>query len=208
MIVTLDCQRVNDSLATDSTLLALIDQVRAGLDSERLIVSVTIDGQRIPDADLGAKLEQPIAGYAQIDLESGDRHQLVRDALRGLAHEFDLAGAQLPGIAERLGTTDVAAAIRDIGGFVGLWQTCNRIITQCSGLLGKDLTLLEHEARPVCAWLDDLIEKLTCLRGALDAHDTVLLADIVRYEFPTLATTWQALLSNLAAQVAARQIPA
>lgn len=206
MIITLDGRRVDESATTDGSLQALIDHVRAAHAGDRLIISVSVDGQRLGDADLTSSLEQPVAGHAQIDLESGDRFQLVRDALRGLAQEFETAAGQLPGIADRLSTDDVAAAIHDVGTFVSLWQTSHRVIAQCSGLLAVDLTLREHEARPVRAWLDDLVDKLTELRSALEAHDTVLLADLVRYEFPALAATWQTLLSNVAAQVDARAV--
>lgn len=208
MIVTLDGQRVDDALNFDATLHGLIDQVRAARGGDRLIISVALDGEHLNETDLSTKLEQPVAGHTQIDLQSGDRHQIVREALRGLAQEFDQAAAQLPDLADRLSTSDVAVAIRDIGAFIGLWQTCHRIIAQCSGLIGHDLTLFEHEARPMRAWLDDLVEKFAELRSALEAHDTVLLADLVRYEFPGLAGTWQSLLTNLAAQVDAKQIPA
>jgi hypothetical protein len=208
MIITLDGQRLDEALTPDATLQALIDQVRTAHTGDRLIISVAVDGQRLDDNDLSAQLGQSVAGHNQIDLESGDRHQLVHDALCGLAQEFEQAAAQLPNIADRLSTPDVAVAIRDIGAFVGLWQTCHRIIAQCSGLLGEDLTTCAHEARPVRQWLDDLVDKLTELRSALESHDTVLLADLVRYEFPALGATWQNLLASLAAHASAQPTPA
>jgi hypothetical protein len=53
----------------------------------------------------------------------------------------------------------------------------------------------------VKAGLANLVEKLSELRGALEARDIVLLADLVRYELPALAQAWSAMLSNLAEQI-------
>ena len=91
--------------------------------------------------------------------------------------------------------------MHDVSEFVALWQTCYRALSQCSGLLNRDLTSLQHNGRNVRAYLEDLIGKLSELRSALEAHDTVMLADLVHYEFPALTETWQAVLNDLAEQV-------
>ena len=203
MIVTLDGRRVDESFAHDSTLQTLIDQIKAGHLNDRLVVSVAVDGRRLGDADLDARLELTVANNAQVDLESADSATLVGDVLQGLARHFEQAGAQLPGIADRLNSGDLAAAMRDVAGFITLWQTCYRGLAQCSGLLNEDLTAREHDGRTVQAHLEELIEKLTALRGALESRDVVLLADLVRYELPPLSWAWRALLINLAEQLAA-----
>ncbi|HQL55616.1 MAG TPA: hypothetical protein PLQ87_12980 [Phycisphaerae bacterium] len=202
MIFTVDGQRVNESFTPEDTLQTSIDRVRANYPSERLIVSVSINGQRLNDADLAARLAQPLGAGAQVDLETGCARTLVTDALRGLALEFDQAGGQLADIANRLSAGQGAAAVRDVGAFVSLWQTCYRALAQCSGLLGDDLTTYLYEGRTVKEWLADLILKLDELRGALEAHDTVLLADLLRYEMQPLTQTWQSVTASLAEQVA------
>lgn len=203
MIFTVDGQRVNESFAPEDTLQTSIDRVRANYPSERLIVSVSIDGERLGEAELAGRLTQPVAAGAQVDLETSCAKTLVSDALRGLALEFDQTGGQLADVANRLSAGNGAPALREVGTFVTLWQTCYRALAQCSGLLGEDLTAYEYEGRAVKEWLADLILKLDELRAALEAHDTVLLADLIRYEMPPLAQTWQAVTASLADQVAA-----
>jgi hypothetical protein len=63
---------------------------------------------------------------------------------------------------------------------------------------------MEYEGRAVKACLRDLVDKLTDVRAALEAHDVVILADLVRYELPALAQTWHAILNHLAAQTEPR----
>lgn len=204
MIVTLDGQRLTDSFHAEQTLQDLLDRVRDAHLKDRLVVSVTVDGHVLGDAELNAGLERPVATAAQVDLESGAPATLATAALRGLAAEFAEADARLAEIADRLNSEDVPAAIRDVGAVISLWQTCYRALPQCGALLHCDLLNMEYEGRAVKACLRDLVDKLTDVRAALEAHDVVILADLVRYELPALAQTWHAILNHLAAQTEPR----
>ena len=51
--------------------------------------------------------------------------------------------------------------------------------------------------------LHDLAAKLREVRDALEARDIVLLADMLRYEIPDTCQTWQGILKDMAANVAA-----
>lgn len=203
MIVTIDARRVDAALAADATLQILLDQVRAAHVPDRLIVSVAVNGRPLSDEELQDDLALPVAADAQIDLETGDRGALICAALRGLADEFAAAADRHVAIAERLSAGDAAAAVRDVGELIGLWQTCCRVLDQCSALLGKHLAERMHDNRPVYGWFEDVVGKLSEVRAALEARDTVLLADLVRYELPPFCQTWQAVLNDLADQVAA-----
>ncbi|MEW6252146.1 MAG: hypothetical protein AB1716_16025 [Planctomycetota bacterium] len=200
MIVTLDGRRVESPATTDETLQALIDRIRAAEAANRLIISVSVDGQVLGEEELNAALPAPLAA-GQVDLQSADRAELVQDVLHGLAREFGDSAERLGPIADALTTGDVSAAMRDVGQFIGLWQTCYRGIAQCSGLLGQDLTQCAPGGRSVQTALQTLLEKLTTLRQALEARDTVLVSDLVRYELPPLAEEWQTLLDALAANI-------
>ena len=201
MIVTLDGQRVDEAFGSQCTLQTLLDRVRNDRLGDRLIVSVAVNGERLDDNQLRSQLEVPFADGAQLDLESGDRLELVGDALRGLANEFGRANDEYGRLPDQFAGGAVNEAVQGIGEFVKLWQTCYRAITQCSALLGDDLTLYTHQDRSVREWLEELVEKLTELRQALDAHDLVLLADLLRYELLPQCETWHKLLEDVATQV-------
>ncbi len=204
MIITLDGRRLTDVPSADH-LQDLLEQIRSTALGDRLIVSVAVDGQVLDDEQLRTRLGAPLpAEIRQLDLRSADRRTLVADALRGLALEFGQAAEGQGDLAEQFGTGALGPALRGIGDFIGLWQTAQRALAQCSELLGTDLTLWEHAGRPVRAWLRELIDKLNELRAALDARDLVLLADLLRYELLPLCGTWQVLFDDLAAQCPAR----
>jgi len=200
MIVTLDDRRVEMAVEPDCSLQTLLDRIRATC-PDRLIVSVAINGRSLADAELQEALHQPVAADAQVDLHTSEARELVADALRGLALEFGQARRRCGDLARRLTGGESASALRDIGECIGLWQTCHRVLGQCGGLLGNNLVTYQHADQPVQHWFEQVIEKLVEVRQALEAHDLVLLADLVRYELPTLCETWRDLLNDLAAQV-------
>ncbi len=202
MIVTLDGQRLSSSIAPDCTLEDLIQQVRAAHD-DCLIVSVALNGQTLGDSDLQSRLPQPVAADMQIDLESGQPIQLVGDALRGLGLEYAAAGDHLASIAERLQSGAAAAAVGEISEFIGLWNTCHRVLVQCSGLVNQDLARQTYDGRNVQAWFEEAVNKLAGVRDALEARDLVLLSDMLRYELPPICNSWQQMLNYLADHVAA-----
>lgn len=208
MIVTLDGRRLPDTFATEATLQNVIDQVRDTHLKDRLVISVAVDGRVLGDDELTANMECQMPDAAQVELQSSTPSELATAALRGLAAEFADADVRLADIAERLNSADVATAIRDVGVFVSLWQTCNRALSQCSALLNTDLLGAEYEGQPARARLTELVDKLTAVRNALEASDVVLLADLVRYELPPLAQTWQAILNRLADHAAVVESPA
>lgn len=202
MIVTLDGQRVAQSFAPNTTLQALIEELKASaLLKDRLIISVALDGRRLGDQELNAELERPVSDDRQVDLESGARTTVVQQALRGLAATFGEHRARLAPIADALLAGESSEAMKDVAAFIGLWQTCYRAIAQCSALLQEDLTERVSDGRSLKEHLADLIEKLNELRGALEARDMVLLADLLRYELEPLAGTWEALTGDLARQL-------
>lgn len=201
MIVTLDGQKLEQSFEQDCTLQTLLDDVRDRYLGERLIVSVAVNGQILDDAALQRDLPAPVTETDQLDLESGDRVELVRNALIGLAEQFSDAKRKYADLADRLSAGETGAAVRTVGDFVGQWQMCHRAIAQCNGLLGRDLTECVVDGQDIKSWLEELIAKLGLLREALEAQDTVALADLIRYELLPLCDTWATVLQGLAREV-------
>ncbi len=198
MIVTLDGDKVETSFPTDATLQAIIDQVRAEQPSDRLVVSVAIDGHTCDEDELGAQLGAPLDGATQIDLESADPVTLAADALRTVADRLDTIGAQQPDIARQINAGEVAAAVPRINGFVQTWQTVQLIIEQISRLTGRDLTTENFAGQPIGEHVTALLDQLRNIRDALDAQDMVTLADLMHYEAPTICETWRDLLRYFA----------
>lgn len=201
MIVTLDGQRLQTQFNEGCTLGAVVDQVRDEHLGDRLVVGVALNGQSMVHNDLEVSLDRALGTNDQVDLESADRHVVAADALRAIGEQLAEAARLQPAIADRLSGSEASSAIRQVGELVGIWNTCTQAVAQCSGLLGRDLTHVTYQDRPMRAWLDDLVAKLHQLREALEARDLVLLADLLNFELPELCHTWRGLLTELAADI-------
>lgn len=207
MIVTLDGERLTGSLHADCTLQALIDRIRETHLGNRLVVAVAIDGQPLLGQELSDRLDSPPGEVSQVDLTSADRWQLVADGLREIAERLGKAADEQTVIADELHAGNVSAAVNRFGQFMQEWQTCQRAIAECSGLLGRDLTAVECVGRPVREHLDGLASKLRELRDAFEARDMVLVADLIQFEMPDMCQAWQDILNELAREVAAQASP-
>ena len=205
MIVTLDGRKVEARRSGGDTLQDVLDEILAAHLGERLIISVSVNGETLDEEDLQTDLEQPLPSDVQIDLESSDAAGMVVATLRSLARELDAAGARLADTATRLASGE-AAAISDVGALVRLWQTAYRALARCGAVLHRDLAEFDHAGQPVGDELETMVQKLAQVRDALEAGDLVLQADLVRHELPGLIKAWQTLLAHLADRLAAEHV--
>jgi hypothetical protein len=197
MIVTLDGERLKGEFPHDS-LQTLVDEVRRVRLGDRLVVSVTLDGQLLLDQELSERLSQPLEQVTQVDLASADPHELASAALREVAGQLATAADSQTAVADQLRTGAVAEAATAFGDFLQVWQTCQRAVVECSGLLGEDLTATQSGGKAVREHLDGLADRLRELRDAL------LLSDLFQYEMPETCKTWQGILNDLATNLADR----
>ena len=202
MIVTLDGNKLDGTFRGHESLRSLIDQVRKDTAGERLVVSVTVNGERFIEEGLDERLASPIADDDQVNLESYDRTELVADALREMADKTAAAIATQTTLAEQLNKGDSASAMEGLGEFILLWQTCQKTIVQSCDILRRNLTLNEYAGKTLEDHLSDLADKLREIRDAMEASDYVLLADLLHYETPALCETWQNILNEMAASLA------
>lgn len=201
MIVTLDGEHLPGAFP-DDTLQVLIDEVRRTHLGDRLVVSVMLDGEQVLDQELSQRLNRAVDAVKHVELISADRHELASAALREVAAQLTSAVDGQSIIAEQLQSGEVSDAATALADFLQIWQTCQRAIVECSGLMKRDLTMAESGGRPVREHLDGLADKLRELRDAFEARDTVLLSDLFQYEMPQTCRTWQGILNDLAANVA------
>lgn len=201
MIVTLDGKKLDQSFSEQTSLRSLVDAVREGLPEDRMIVALSLNGQEMPEGDLEQCLRALAQPNDQIDLESADKWELSASALRSVADELENAAEKQSAIAEKLTSGDSSEAIREVGEFVLLWQTCQKTVIQCCDVARTNLTERDFDGRPVSDHLSDLADRLREIRDALEARDYVLLADVVRYEIPNLCTLWRDILMDMATAV-------
>lgn len=198
MIVTLDGRRLNTDFAPQQTLQTLLDEVRASLRAERLLVAVARDGQELTGDELNQSLNAPLGATRQVDVESGSRRDVAAEALRDIAARIEQVGSEQVEIAAELNAGRREQAMQRFSPFLETWQTAQRAIMQCSEVLGQDLTRIESNGASIQTHLNSLADNLRELRRAFQAGDMVLLSDVLEYELPPLCQRWTVLLNGLA----------
>ncbi len=89
MIITVDGRRVEANRGGGDTLQEVLDDVRSAHLGERLIISVSVNGETLDEGDLQADLEQPVDSiqieHAQVqEAKAGDAIGIkVSDRCRG-----------------------------------------------------------------------------------------------------------------------------
>ncbi|MGE3182430.1 MAG: hypothetical protein AB7N71_12430 [Phycisphaerae bacterium] len=202
MLITINGERLDETVRTDS-MQAMLDDVAAFVPHGEIIVAVDVDGARISELELPARLERPVADRCQVDLVSASRERVVADALLALAEDLDETSDEQKLAADQLDSGQMAAAFLRIGQFVKSWKTCKDAISQSSALLGRDLTSVIYNDKPVADYLRSLCEKLEAIRAALASEDTVALADVLHFDVPEECATWCGLLRWLAGELLA-----
>ncbi len=201
MIVTLDGEQLDGLGSAEQTLQALIDRVRAEHLGERLVVSVACDGEPVVGDELTQRLGQPLGDVERVDLASANRRDLVVDALREVAGRLEAAQANYAETARDFHAGKMTEAITGFAEFLTAWQLCQRVLLECSTLLGEDLTAVECAGQPVRDHLNELADKLRELRDAFESRDAVLLSDFIQYELPEICDRWQRVMAQLADHV-------
>lgn len=198
MVVTLDDATITiDTLAPGAVLQDVVDAVRASHVRGRLVVSLSVNGRTLAADELDAALRRPVEGTDEIRLETGEPQALVCNTFDELAIAFDEARWQHTAVADRLAAGGHDAAIRELGSYFELWQTCQQALGQCSELLSKDLTEVSYHGLPLREYLGSAAGVLGQIRAALEARDYVSLGDLVRYELPMLSETWAGIFNEM-----------
>lgn len=201
MTITLDGRRTNLASDSNETLHRLVDRIRELIPIGRMIVAVCRNGRTLNDSELEAALDAPLTSEDRVDLISAERGEVAAAALRQVAGQIEAVGQEQAAVAELLNTGRSAEGITRFAQFISVWQTTQRVILECCGVLNRDLTREPFGGGLVADQLNLLVDHLRELRSAFEARDLVAVADLIHYELAPLCDTWRKLLSELADRV-------
>ena len=185
----------------------------------RVVVEAARDGKPIPDAELDSPTDEPFEG--EIRFVTAEPRTLVQTTLLDVADGMDeLREIQIE-TAQLLQTGQYQDAFAQLSEAVGVWDTVRRVVEQGPALLNLSIESLRVHAAPrpdapagaggaadagqmVTAHIDALSRQLTDLKAALGARDWSSLADQLEGEMDDASRRWEAILRDIAAQLAAQ----
>jgi hypothetical protein len=163
----------------------------------RLIVEVSVDGERWDEAQLGS--EQLCGRPAEeVRCMTADRKALVLRTL-GDASEVLMQADELQREAAGLIQTDQAAQAKEkIAEAVNIWLTVLEAVARSAEALEMDLNaVIGATGEPLPASIDRLKERLETLRTAVQIDDPAAIADTLLYEMPDVVGEWRERLSDM-----------
>ncbi|MHC5111710.1 MAG: hypothetical protein ACYTHJ_17735 [Planctomycetota bacterium] len=198
MEVFVDNHRVDQEMAMTGTLEETVRHLQQGFCKPgRMVVGLRCDGKEIIANEMAATLNQPTASWEKLEVFTGTPGSLVGDAMGQasgmLAQSEELYQAAAQGLAE--GNTQ--AGIESLAACITIWQQVHEAVGKSIQMLTvdpdaimiNDITLTEAVGKP----RDVLMQ----IKGALQAGDHVLLADILNYEMQETTELWHAVVTTL-----------
>lgn len=192
----IEAAEMTDATVEEALRIVQIDIAPPG----SLVVALRCDGQDVQGEDMARTLGRPVSDFERLEVFTAAKRTLVTDAMDQAMQTLGASSEECQRIAGLLAEGRTSDGIQALGGCLGMWQQIHDAIGKTINLLGlrddevmvAERTLMEVLERPRDMLLD--------IKKALTAHDHVLLADILQYEFGEVLNSWRSILETLRAQ--------
>lgn len=186
-----------------TTLQAVLEALKRNISSRRrVVISFTLDGERIDLDKLGAKGAEPPGNFGLLEIKTADPFQFTVGTLSGLlghlknmekCQEEALACANAGEYAKTLEKADAT--------FYG-WDILLRAIRDVGSLSMADLKSLDASGVTVDARIKELQDALIRFSAALEFKDVARLAEIIETEFRLRLHDWRSVIEALGRHIA------
>jgi len=189
-------------LAVDELGLQTVGQVLAHVQrNNRLVINMLIDGQE-PDLEhIQVVRQSPVQGRT-VYIETAEPRQMALDVLDAIGAEFEEAERLKNEAADLIQRGETSKAMEKLGGCFTSWQHAQESVGKTAQLLRLDLDLLKIDGLSLAEMANAFSEQLRQIKNALEAHDFVLLGDILMYEMSESTQRWQAALAGMRKTIA------
>lgn len=196
MDVYLDDQAIAPT-AQANTVAQVIEQARASMDPDRVVISILCDGYDVTGDDLTTALQQPADHYARIDLQTGPAHVLIREALEQALVVLEETDGTRQNVVEWLTQGDTKQASDGLAQCFRHWGQIHSAIVQSISMLPARFDDMQVEGQPIETGLAGIVAQLQQIKEALRVGDPVVLSDLLEYEFGQATGCWKATIHTI-----------
>jgi hypothetical protein len=183
---------------------AVLAAARDRLEPEgRVVVEVAMEGQTLDAQALEQQDQIPVVDGAEVRLYTADPVELSVETLGQVRTALAHAGELQADAADLLQRDDADTALGKVAEAVQVWLQVQQAVLHAALLAEVELDELNVAGEPVSGYTDELIARLTELRDAIQAHDTVALADTLAYEWPDIVDRWDRVIGALIDEIRA-----
>jgi hypothetical protein len=181
-----------------TTLQAVLEALRRNISSRRrVIVSFTLDGEKLDVDKLGERAEQPPGTFGLLEVKTADPFQFSVGTLSGLLghlknmEKCQEEALQCANAGEYAKTLEKADAC-----FYG-WDILLRAVRDVGALSMADLKNLDASGLTIDARIKELQDALLRFSAALEFKDVARLAEIIETEFRLRLHDWRSVIEAL-----------
>jgi hypothetical protein len=186
-----------------TTLKATLEALRRTISSRRrVIVSFTLDGEKIDPDKLGEKADQPPGKFGLLEVKTADPFQFSVSTLSGLlTHLKNMEKAQDEAL-EFAGKGEYAKTLEKAESLFYSWDILLRAVRDVGTLSTADLKTLDAGGATVDARIRELQDALLRYAAAMEFKDVARIAELIQTEFRLRLHDWRTVIESLGRHVA------
>jgi hypothetical protein len=193
-----DDKKVDDDRVVGGTLAETLRDVQAHCcPPPRILVGFRCDGAEVAGAAMASTLSRPAGSFELLEVFTSTREDLVADAMNQASASLEETEGVTQNVAELLMEGKASEGIERLGECIRMWQQIHDAVVKSLGLLRLDAEQLTVRDEPLLTALDRSKDVLLQIKGALQAQDHVLLADILQYEFSDVSDLWHTMIARI-----------
>jgi hypothetical protein len=187
---------------TGATFRGVFEQVRrAAATRQRLVVSMTLDGEPLSIERQGLLADRAPTGYGLLEVRTIDPLQLSRETLAGLPGHVKNMERTHDEASAAAAAGEYAKALEKFDAVFGGWDILLRAIRDVGALSGADFRGLQAGELAVDVRMRQLQDALLRFSAALEFKDVPRIAEIVRDELRGALVHWRGVVESLARHV-------
>lgn len=194
----LDDQPLDVTAFGEGDLEAALKQVQAEYcPSDRLIVRLRCDGADVAADSMTRTLGQPASSFEKVELFTSTRGTLVREAMTQASTSLRDAEERCRHAGELINEGRSADGIGALGECVPVWHQVHEALAKSINMLelqADDIVIEDHSLEEILARPRELLLQV---KQALEQRDSVMLADLLLYDFAEATAQWQLIVNYL-----------
>lgn len=186
-----------------TTFQAILEALRRNIVSRRrIIVSFTLDGEKIDPDNLGAKGNQPPGDFGLLEVKTADPFQFSVGTLSGLLTHLKNMEKSQEDALEFAGKGEYAKTLEKADALFYGWDILLRAVRDVGTLSTADLKTLDAGGVTVDARIRELQDALLRYSAAMEFKDVARIAELIQTEFRMRLHDWRTVIEALGRHVA------
>lgn len=166
----------------------------------RIAVQATLDDNPLARSDTKL-LKKKVDEFGLLEISTGDIREQAVQALSGVRSHLPVIVQKVIRVSEQIQSGGLKEGYKTLVVCADLASLVVRVIEEVRILMGVDLDTLGLPGASVGERIVEVRDVLKATKEALDAHDTVTVADLMEYELAPKLERWDEVLEGLIQKV-------